>query len=374
MSLPVDIFCSRAKFAPHLLLFLPLLVGCANPGPPRPPSLHLPQIVSDLSAERIGSEVRLHWTTSDKTTDGISMIGPLSAQICRSSSPPACLPVITTPVKPGASEAIDSLPPALNADPQVLLEYRVTTLNNRQHSAGPSAPAFAAAGSAPPAVTGIRVEAAEQGAMLRWEPKDAVDMIELDRLHVVATTAPARQSRQKEATEMHFRAAKTNDGSSPFRADAGGSLDATAHRGETYTYTAQRVRPVTLKGHALEIRSVLSPVVTVVMRDTFPPRPPTGLEAVLAGQNGSSPAIDLSWRPNTEPDLAGYRVYRQELGPDGVAIGTRLQLTPALIPEPGFHDAAVAAGHAYSYSITAIDGSGNESVSGVSTKQDIPLP
>ena len=43
--------------------------GCASPGPPQPPSLNLPEVVKDLTAERVGDVVQLHWTTPDMTTD-----------------------------------------------------------------------------------------------------------------------------------------------------------------------------------------------------------------------------------------------------------------------------------------------------------------
>jgi hypothetical protein len=380
MKLPVDIPRRPTQFAAILLFFLPLIAGCANPGPPHPPSLHLPEVVSDLSAERIGAEVRLHWTTPGKTTDGINVSGPMTAQVCRGSSPSTCLPTQSIPVKPGPSEATDPLPSALIADPQALLEYRVAIRNNHQRSAGPSSPAFAAAGSAPPAVSGLRVEAAEQGAELQWTPSDAADAIELDRLHkIAAASSPSPTGRHlqtaaKEPAEMRFHAATKATGNySLFQADAGGSVDTTAHRGETYTYTAQRVRAVLLHGHALEIRSALSPAVTITMRDTFPPRSPAGLEAILAGQAAASPAIDLSWRPNVEPDLAGYVVYRQELGPDGAATGALRRLTATPVPEPGFHDATAVAGHIYSYSVTAVDASGNESGPSAPAREDVPL-
>jgi hypothetical protein len=380
MSLPVDISCRGMKISSALLFFSAWLTGCANPGPPRPPSLHLPTIVSDLSAERSGNEVKLRWTTPSKTTDGISVVGPLTAEVCRASSPSgaaaACSPVRSVPVKPGPSEASEVLPAALHTDPQVLLAYRVSILNSQQRSAGLSQPAYAAAGSAPPAITGLHIEAAEQGAMLQWEQKDAADAIELDRLHVVAAATGSHQpgtfpSAGKEPTETRFRVARAGAGSSPFRSDAGGSVDATARRGETYTYTAQRVREVTRNGHVLEIRSIPSFVVTVVMRDSFPPKAPAGLEAILAGPATASPAIDLSWRPGTEPDLAGYLVYRQELGTDGAILGARLKLTSAPIPEPGFRDTSVVAGRIYSYSLTAVDSSGNESSPGAAAREEV---
>src|SRR5579863_10782647 len=44
------------------------LAGCASPGPPLPPSLKLPEVVSSgLTATRVGDEVRLHWTTPART-------------------------------------------------------------------------------------------------------------------------------------------------------------------------------------------------------------------------------------------------------------------------------------------------------------------
>jgi hypothetical protein len=385
MGLQVDISSSRKKFPGVLLFFVPLLAGCANPGPPHPPSLHLPAVVSDLSAERVGDEVKLRWTTPEKTTDGIRVSGSMTAQICRtsSSSPTtasACSPITSVPVKQGPSETIDSLPAALRNAPQGLLAYRVAILNNRQRSAGSSTPAFAAAGSTPPAITGFHIEAAEQGAILQWEPRDGADVIELDRQHAVATAktthlpGQAFQPAAKEPAEMRFRVAKTAAESSPFQADAGGSLDATAHRGETYTYTAQRIRHVVLNGHALDIRSAPSPMVTVVMRDSFPPKPPTGLEAILAGQTATSPAIDLSWRPNAEADLAGYLVYRQELEADGAVSHAPQRLTATPMAEPGFRDNTVVAGHTYSYSITAVDTSGNESPPGTSAREEVRLP
>lgn len=383
MSLLGDNFFVWTKFASILLLFGPLLTGCANPGPPQPPSLRLPEVVSDLSAERIGSLVKLRWTTPDKTTDGISITGPVTAEICRyaisTAIPSACSFTLRIPAKPGPSETSEVLSPALRTDPQSLLTYRISILNSKQRSAGFSSPAFAAAGSAPPVIRGFRVRATEEGAMLQWKPEDAADSIELDRLHVVAAVATPRKPRSfqpvsREPAEMRFRAANTAAGGPFFGIDAGGSVDATAHHGETYTYTAQRIRRTVLSGHALEIRSDLSPAITIAMRDSFPPKAPTGLEIILAGQGEASPSVDLSWRPNTEPDLTGYFVYRQELEPDGTVHGAPLRLTATPILEPGFRDTTPLAGHRYDYFLTAVDNSGNESVRGLAVRQDVPFP
>lgn len=344
----------------NLLAFACLIAfasGCASPGPAHPPSLHLPRVVTDLAATRTGNEVALRWTTPDKTTDGLSIQPPLIAEICRklATQSATCTPVKRLPVHPGSSQATDALPSSLTADPATLLTYRVQILNANGHSAGLSHPAFAAAGSAPPPVEDVKITPVREGAMVEWKPQSISSFIDLDRTLIPATTAKKPSTRQPRQltlatpAEVHLQAGRQT-------ADPGGTIDPTAQRGETYRYTAQRVRVFTLGGHALEIRSVPSPAITTLMRDTFPPATPTGLAAVPG--TGS---IDLSWEPNTEPDLAGYIVYRQPVGSDGTFTAAPSRLTPTPIPAPAFSDLTAATGQTYSYRIVAIDSAGNQS-------------
>jgi hypothetical protein len=335
-----------------------LLSGCASPGPARPPSLHLPRLVTDLSAARTGDSVTLRWTTPDKTTDGLKVDPPLTAEICRQPAVAhaACTPVKNISVHPGASEATDQLPGSLAADPPALLTYRVKILNANGRSAGLSTPAFAAAGAAPPAIERLRVTPIRNGAMIEWQPQSAPSFIDLDRTLVQTTLPKKRSSKQPRTlaapavpTEIHLQAGRQTT-------DPGGTIDPIAQRGETYRYTAQRVRSITLNGHALEIRSTPSATITTVMRDTFPPATPNGLVAVPG--NGS---IDLSWEPNTETDLAGYIIYRQAVAADGTLSGPPSQLTPTPIAAPAFSDLTAQPGQAYSYSVVAIDSAGNQS-------------
>jgi hypothetical protein len=130
----------------------------------------------------------------------------------------------------------------------------------------------------------------------------------------------------------------------------------------TYRYTARRVSTVSLGGHTLELRSAVSPPVTLAMRDTFPPAVPSGLEAVPGGATAADRSIDLSWTPDTDADLAGYFVYRQEVDPQGQVTGTvtRLNITPVV--GPAYRDQTALAGHRYAYRVTAVDTAGNESV------------
>jgi hypothetical protein len=371
-------------------LLIALAAGCASPGQPRPPSLNLPEVVKDLSANRVGDAVQLHWTTPEKTTDRIDVKGPMTAEICRitvSSAPPVCLPVARLPVQPGPTQAAEALPPVLTVDPPALLAYRVQILNSHNRSAGPSSEVFVASGAVPPPVDQLRAIPTPDGATLEWQKRDSTAVVELDRLPIgsngVVIEPPPPKAASKGSKPLLKKQTATPQKSTPTStpkllqtppaltevklrtpthlADAGGTIDHTARMGESYRYTAQRVRSISLNGHTLELCSFASPPVTVVMRNTFPPHAPTGLEAVPGGATAADRSIDLSWTPNTEPDLAGYIVYRQEIDSKGVAAGTVTRLNPTPVVGPAYRDQTAVAGHRYTYFVTAINTAGNES-------------
>ncbi len=355
------------------------LSGCASPGPARPPSLYLARVVADLTAARTGNDVVFHWTTPEKTTDGLKVKPPLTAEICRElpTRPVTCTPIQHLPVHPGPSEASVALPGNLTAGSATLLTYRVQILNANGHSAGLSTPAFAAAGTAPPPVEQLRVTPVRNGAMIEWQPQPVPSFIDLDRTLIIQTTPLKKPSTKKPRqlnasapTEVHLQAGRQSNG---LQSDPGGTIDPTAERGETYRYTAQRVDAVTLDGHKLEMRSAPSPAITATMRDTFPPATPTGLAAVpTEAANGSiALSIDLSWEPNTEADLAGYLVYRQPVAADGTLTGAPTRLTPAPVAAPAFSDRTAVPGETYSYRIRAVDAAGNTSPASAEVRESL---
>jgi thermitase len=83
--------------------------------------------------------------------------------------------------------------------------------------------------------------------------------------------------------------------------------------------------------------------------DVTPPANPAGL-AATAG-NG---VVNLSWTASTEPDLAGYRVYRSTTSGSGYA-----ERTTGLVTATSFADSSVTNGTTYYYVIRAADVSGN---------------
>ena len=81
-----------------------------------------------------------------------------------------------------------------------------------------------------------------------------------------------------------------------------------------------------------------------VVPDRIPPAAPMDLEA----EPGDG-IVNLSWAANTEDDLAGYNLYRDgDLMAEGLA-------------ETAYSDLGVTNDSTYSYSVTALDTSGNES-------------
>jgi hypothetical protein len=352
--------------------------------------------VKDLTAERVGDEVRLHWTTPEMTTDRIAVKGSMTAEICRiaAQTSQACTPVTRLPVQPGPSQAVDTLPPALTIDLAALLAYRVQILNAHGHSADPSPEAFAAAGAAPPPVEQLRAAPTPDGAMLEWQQRPTAAAVELDRLPVgpngvvlepappkaksKSSSKPTPKTKTQKPHADHPPKPTPAPGPKPLTAtppapievklrtpnqpaDAGGTIDHTAQKGETYRYTAQRVRSVSLGGHTLELRSAISPPVTVMMRAIFPPHAPTGLEAIPGGATAADRSIDLSWTPNTDADLAGYIVYRQDTDSKGIVTGTVTRLNATPVVGPAYRDQTAMAGRRYAYRVTAVDTAGNES-------------
>ena len=101
---------------------------------------------------------------------------------------------------------------------------------------------------------------------------------------------------------------------------------------------------------------------------TLPPAAPENLVAVsVPAQPGEPAHIELSWQISPEPDVAGYNLYRS--GQDGVP-GTRQNME--LLLTPAFRDMNVVSGGRYSYSVTALDRSGNESSTGTAVSGEVP--
>ena len=368
-----------------------LLSGCGMPGAPLPPTLDLAVPVANLTATRAGEQVSLVWTMPKRNTDKLLLKDNVQVRVCRRDSVAhGCVVAGDLQLAPGADGAFsETLPQAQATGMPRELTYFVELRNRNGRSAGLSNSAVVLAGEAPSPVEGLNAEVRKAGVVLNWNPdlhEPAPTAIRLRRKLLTPVAEKKNAGRQgpsggplappPEPIEQNLLVeANEQAGRGPDRA-----LDKDIHFGETYEYRAQRVARIRVDGQALELDGEPSAPVRVEVADVFPPAVPAGLAAVaITGENGSEAAgesaIDLSWQPDTEADLAGYIVYRREVAAAGEGAGDWRRISPEQpVVGPAFQDAHVQAGHSYSYAVTAVDQGGHESGRSAEAQETVPGP
>jgi hypothetical protein len=128
-------------------------------------------------------------------------------------------------------------------------------------------------------------------------------------------------------------------------AEANEWLDTAAEYNKKYEYTVQAVQKT---GNG-DVESDRSENVALTPIDTFPPAVPAGLNAIVG-----TAGIEVVWDRDTEPDLAGYRLYR-------ALDGGKLEKIADIADAPSYSDRKLEAGKLYRYAISAVDKLGNES-------------
>ena|ERR1700690_5966 len=352
-----------------VLLTLAGLTGCGSPGVPLPPSLELARPVSDLRAVRKGSTVYLTWTPPEATTDRHNIRHPGPTEICRvvGTTMRECgiavgqaafaRPVAATKsaTKPQMSYS-DQLPASLPADhPAATLVYAVSVFNSYGKSAGLSNPVQVPALPTLPPPEGFQAQIAADGVQLSWKAVTPANDTSGVRYVYRVYRRDAGANSSSVAGEVELK-----EGTPPSLLDSGFTWE------KTYDY---RLTVVTVAapegGTEQQVEGDDTPAVTVVAHDVFPPAVPGGLQAVYSGP-GQKPFIDLIWAPNTEPDLAGYNVYRHEQDRQPVKLNSVLAKTPT------FRDQDVVSGHQYSYLVSAVDVRGNESARSEEASEAVP--
>jgi hypothetical protein len=353
-----------------LCLLMLGLSGCATPGAPLPPSLGIPKPVTDLKAVRKGDHVTLTWTTPDETTDGELMRKAgkmvLSKSLASQGEPVdgSRLQTVTVlPLPPALKDGLASPPVAQDAlgdwvnRPESFVAYSVEARSGSGKSAGLSNRVTVPLAPVPAAPSQVQAVAVPAGISLSWEQ------------------AWPPQNQTKLTTQYAYRIMRRVEGSKTAvvvtQANVGNGAMALVDSGiEWQKHYDYWITPLTLwqgtsdKG---EIEGDDSPVVSVFANDVFPPAAPAGLQAVFSGM-AQQPFIDLTWTPNSEPDLAGYNVYRRVGSEEPVKINSELIKTPA------YQDAHVQPGTKYFYSVSGVDLRGNESAKSQETSETVPQP
>lgn len=344
-----------------------LLAGCAQTGPPLPPSLEVPRAPSDLHATRKGNAVTLTWSEPRLTTDrqSVRYLGP--THICRSTAAdmsecgntvgetpaPVRRPPPTQQETP--QTATDVLPPALQEqNPTGEITYAVEVLNRNGRSAGLSNRVRVPAAPTLPPPADLTAELNDDGVSLTWtalgETKDNSLLYHRYRIYRREESSGkdsiAGEIAAGDAGPMHF-------------------LDSGFEWEKTYFYRITVVTIVPQPKGEVQVEGDDSLAVSVVAHDVFPPAVPTGLQAVASGE-GQKPFVDLIWAPVTNPDLAGYNVYRRD------ADGSPTKLNSDLVKSPAYRDRTAIPGKTYFYSASAVDVRGNESAPSQEASETLP--
>lgn len=126
--------------------------------------------------------------------------------------------------------------------------------------------------------------------------------------------------------------------------------DKTFKFGEKYNYF---VRSVSLGTEARPVESFESNSILAAPKDIYPPAAPD-----VSNPNATTGRIALFWAANSEPDIAGYLLYRST-DPNSPKPWT--QLTSEVYTRTTFQDTNVETGKTYYYYVIAVDTAGNKS-------------
>ncbi len=328
------------------------LASCATEAPPRPPRVERPVKVNNLAVEQVGRTLALSFTIPVRATDGKGLTKPIEIEIFRQVTPPGqAPPTAIGAAKPwvhfGAQEVS-----RLAQGPEFVYKERL---------AGAS---FAASVGS---VVSFAVVTLTRGFGGRPRESEPSNVARTMLLNVPSPVESPSVRQLPSALELQWRAPGESPGGSPlptltgyrvYRGEKLGLfafvaetrstryLDPHFQFGQTYHY---RVRAVFAEdGYTAETAD--SSVAEVTPHDIFPPPPPEGLTAVYTGK-----AVQLIWKPDPDPDLAGYNVYRRQAG------GPARRMNPQLLPTPVFQDVEIRRGTEYEYWVTALDRAHNES-------------
>jgi hypothetical protein len=295
------------------------LAGCAYFGPPKPPALDIPTLITDLRAAEYGDNILAQFTIGALTTEGLNLTEVKAVELRAAAG--ASTQVLPIPSK-GPGPYNFSFPAKDWVGKQIILTVRATGPKGK--TSDWSNPVVLAVGV--PLVTPANLQAVSdpKGVRLTWSDSlGSIGSGEKGQYRIFRGAGDAMPQRLAESTTPEY-------------------VDAMVDFNSPYRYFVQA-----LVGELRQ--SEVSDTVAVTPTDTFPPAAPTGLMAIT----GLS-SIELAWQRNTEDDFAGYQVYRSAGGGPPERIAGPLDV-------PNFSDRTVQIGTKYSYTVTAVDRTGNES-------------
>lgn len=382
-----------------MLLLIATLTGCAVPGEPTVRHRSVPESVHDLAAYQQGDAVVLRFTLPSNSAARRASGESPTIEIYRGmisrgtidrgtidrgagsapekSAAPRLVHTIAGDAlgayeRNGALEFRDPLDSGeLASSPGETLLYFVRTRASAKRASTDSNSVTVRVYPAPRPIDSLRATVMEDAILLSWVPPPATSggaagntPLDIARYRVYRAEVPA-----EDATAAVADPAKAKLGPPPQLLGEPvqpGYRDEHFTFGRAYFYTVRSVA----QWNSEVTESADSNPAIVLAKDIFPPAAPQELEAVInPATPEASPSIELVWAIGTEPDLAGYAVYRREQ-PDDVD----QRVSTELLPVPAFRDTTVLPGHQYFYRVRAIDRAGNESALSAPVAVQIPAP
>ncbi len=356
-----------------VVVFLAALAGgCGKKGPPLAPLHLVPNAVTGVSARRTGDTMRIGFTVPSANLNGPGPVQIDRIEVYAATlAPGATLPtrdlmtsayrVGTIAIKPApvegepAAPATDPRPgPGESAAFVETLTPETLTPVTLPAPRPAAAPPSAAAAPVPPLP-----EHPERVYVIRGVTKSGRGGQPSARVQLPIVEPPAPPS---DLTGGFTQSAVTLAWTPPagaaasafnvYRSDGAAPLNAAPVTAPSFEQPGVSfgkeacfvVRTVETAG-SVPIESAPSAPACVTPVDIFPPAAPQRLQVVP-----TPGAMNLSWQPNTEPDLAGYVVLRAD-----VPGGTLQALTPEPITSPRFEDRTARAGERYAYVVVAVD-------------------
>lgn len=308
------------------------LSGCGYIGDPLPPALNIPVAVTDLRAAEFGDTMALEFTLPALTTEGLPLnqlrsvdiyVGPASAPFSTDAWAAAARRYESTATLPGP--VAQDIPVRDWIGKDVVIGVRAT---------GPRGKASAWSNLVTlsvipplPAPQAVRVENVERGVAVSWQGTGP-------RFRVFRAEADGKPQPLGETERPEY-------------------LDESTSYGTRYQYLVQALASDTQQSQ------VAGPA-PITPEDVFPPAVPSGVSAVAGPES-----IELAWERNTEPDFAGYVLYRS-------VDNSPFERVAGKIEAPTYSDTRIEPGKRYRYTVSAVDVSGNESARSAAVEANVP--
>lgn len=333
-----------------------IFLSCGVKGPLQPPLSLIPPKIEAIKCYQQGTKIVLEWTTPLFYENGVAMSSFPVVEIWVNKVPieaPSKTSILADlgeilkksrlleEINCGENQAPSTWPSSIESrweypwsaekSGQEILIFFLRLKDNQGRKSSFSQPVIIAPIKPPSPPQILKAELAEDRVILSWKyvPRDKDEEINGFNLYKKEKEASTWQRLNPMPFSLH-----------EFE-------DKEIILGKTYVYAVRSVQVI----DSIERESELSESVEILIKDVFPPPPPSGVVFIIGEDR-----IVLNWEPSLAPDLAGYRIRRR---------AEDSQIFELLTPEPilrtSYEDLQVEKGKSYYYAITACDQAGNES-------------